>query len=85
MTWTTKPPTVNGWYWWRNNSDGTPQIVRVSRGSPLIPGTAIIMASVGEWYGPLVPPTDEPVDTRIPPRGGSSTAPPKCDRSGPFG
>ncbi len=58
LEWTKIAPTEDGWYWLRNTWQ-RPCIIHVVRGSPLIPGSGIVRASLfdDEWCGPLEPPS----------------------------
>lgn len=54
--WTTEKPTVEGWYWWRGESDLNELICWVGRDGGVLfiafaPSTTRIMG--GEWAGPL--------------------------------
>jgi hypothetical protein len=46
--WTSEPPTVPGWYWWRLTQKSKPRIVEVPEGG-------VMAGFVGEWLGPLEP------------------------------
>lgn len=49
-TWTSEPPTVEGWYWWRETEQhaAKPRWWKPGSGPGTIP--------FGQWQGPLEPP-----------------------------
>jgi len=68
MTWTTETPTQPGWYWWREYEGSGPQITQVHLfnfvwlnkpflGIEDIHTRTPLDNMLGEWAGPLEPPT----------------------------
>lgn len=62
MEWTEKKPTQPGWYWWRAKHGYKAKLTQVMVNldeEVFIAGTdaLIIFNFVGEWAGPLEPPT----------------------------
>ena len=65
MQWTKEPPTVAGWYWWRQDkdSDAIPAAVVPSYAQPPTIWVKLFGASQtrkvgaigGEWQGPIAP------------------------------
>lgn len=67
--WTTKRPTVPGWYWWRNdgaiNGQRPAIVVDIQpkyswTAKPLLvggirPGQFLLENASGEWQGPITP------------------------------
>lgn len=71
MKWTTKTPTVAGWYWWRKRAGKVPSVVELAEAERDEPDDGrLVRQDVdeyvpnpgtyggGEWAGPLVPPED---------------------------
>lgn len=57
-TWTSEPPTVPGWYWWREESiDDTIVEIYECAGCLTVDGQAMegipLKGLTGEWAGPL--------------------------------
>lgn len=66
IKWTSIPPTVAGWYWWRKRPGKVPSVVEIEdRDGRLVrtdvdervpnPGTY----GQGQWAGPIPEPEDE--------------------------
>jgi hypothetical protein len=68
MFWTKRLPTVDGWYWWRENAEQQSLnivgagMTWVHSGCAAWNGCRVPVERIGgEWYGPLIPPTGEVV------------------------
>ena len=62
LTWTTEPPKVAGWYWWRTSKGQNVNTIQVWSRSGVLGycfDTEFITAlDRGEWAGPIAPPVD---------------------------
>ena len=63
LAWTTEPPTVPGWYWWRwhKGAEAIPLEVREGLIVEYPRRTLRAVADIGgQWAGPIPMPKDEP-------------------------
>ena len=62
LTWTTEPPKVAGWYWWRTSKGQNVNTIQIwSRSGVLgycFDTEFITDLNRGEWAGPISPPID---------------------------
>lgn len=67
LRWTTDQPTVPGWYWFKYESDGRIEMLRVINpelpylklwveNHPWAPHTTNVEDFEGQWAGPIEPP-----------------------------
>lgn len=56
MKWTKERPTVEGWYWYRDDNRAA-QIVGVGKRAGFMDGKVVELDELsGEWAGPIPPP-----------------------------